>query len=136
MTTQNLTLLDCTLRDGGYYNKWNFKTELVEKYLRAVAHSGIDVAEIGFRFFPKNEFLGPYAYSTDAFLRTITLPAGVRIAVMSNAKDLIKHEAGPRAAVDLLYNPAEESPVSIVRLAVNVEEAALARPAEAGPFPE
>ena len=26
-------LLDCTLRDGGYYNNWDFSTDLIENYL-------------------------------------------------------------------------------------------------------
>ena len=26
--SDNLTLVDCTLRDGGYYNNWDFSPEL------------------------------------------------------------------------------------------------------------
>ena len=29
-------LLDCTLRDGGYYNNWNFEKKLVNEYLKAI----------------------------------------------------------------------------------------------------
>ena len=28
-----MKILDCTLRDGGYYNDWNFSKELIENYL-------------------------------------------------------------------------------------------------------
>ena len=31
-----LNLLDCTLRDGGYYNNWNFEKKLVNEYLKAI----------------------------------------------------------------------------------------------------
>ena len=54
-----VNLLDCTLRDGGYYNNWDFSNELANKYLKAIANSGIKYAEIGFRSFKKNLFKGP-----------------------------------------------------------------------------
>ncbi|WP_158278782.1 hypothetical protein [Leucothrix arctica] len=53
----NIQLLDCTLRDGGYYNNWDFSQLIVEAYLKAVADAGIDYVELGLRNFPKNSFL-------------------------------------------------------------------------------
>jgi len=44
-----LKLLDCTLRDGGYYNNWDFPTSLIEEYLVAMDAVGIDYIELGFR---------------------------------------------------------------------------------------
>lgn len=29
-------ILDCTLRDGGYYNDWDFDRKLVTEYLEAM----------------------------------------------------------------------------------------------------
>lgn len=41
-------LLDCTLRDGGYINDWNFgRDTLVSVYSRIVS-SGVDIIEVGF----------------------------------------------------------------------------------------
>ena len=34
---QHVNILDCTLRDGGYYNNWHFPQTLVENYLSSVA---------------------------------------------------------------------------------------------------
>lgn len=34
-----MKVLDCTLRDGGYYNNWDFKCEVVAAYLDAMANS-------------------------------------------------------------------------------------------------
>ena len=45
--------LDCTLRDGGYYNNWNFSINLIEKYLQSMAEIKIDYVEIGFRSLEK-----------------------------------------------------------------------------------
>ena len=36
MTRSPIQILDCTLRDGGYYNEWNFSRQLVDRYLQAL----------------------------------------------------------------------------------------------------
>ena len=46
MTTK---ILDCTLRDGGYYNKWFFNHNLVKSYLNLMDDLHVDYVEIGFR---------------------------------------------------------------------------------------
>jgi len=43
-------VLDCTLRDGGYYNKWNFDIDVINQYLNAMKIAKVDVVELGFRF--------------------------------------------------------------------------------------
>ena len=44
----NISLLDCTLRDGGYINDWEFgHDELICLYERIVS-SGVDIIEVGF----------------------------------------------------------------------------------------
>lgn len=113
-----LKILDCTLRDGGYYNDWRYPRPLVAAYLHAMAAAKVDVVEIGFRNFAKNRFLGPYAFSTDDFLGTLPLPAGVELAVMADAKELI----GRAGSVDALFRPKADSPVSLVRIAAHFAE--------------
>ena len=80
-----LKILDCTLRDGGYYNQWDFEASTVNKYIDAMIDSKIDYVEIGFRNFSQNHFLGPYAYSTDKFLSNIKNIEKLNLAVMSDA---------------------------------------------------
>ena len=41
------TILDCTLRDGGYYNNWDFESDVVERYLKSMQAASVDVIEIG-----------------------------------------------------------------------------------------
>ena len=40
-------ILDCTLRDGGYYTDWDFDEHLVDTYLKAMNNLPIDIIEIG-----------------------------------------------------------------------------------------
>ena len=49
MNKNSTLLLDCTLRDGGYYNKWDFDRSTVDRYLTAVKTSSVDVVELGYR---------------------------------------------------------------------------------------
>jgi 4-hydroxy 2-oxovalerate aldolase len=117
-----IKILDCTFRDGGYYNNWDFSHKTVLRYLKAVEGSGIDVIEIGFRFLKKNQYLGAHAYSTDAYLRTLPVPSDVELAVMINAIDFIGHLSGPEEAIDLAFANEANSPVTMVRIAAHLKE--------------
>ena len=46
-------VLDCTLRDGGYYNNWDFSLKLAQDYLNSVSKSGVNYIELGFRSLKK-----------------------------------------------------------------------------------
>ncbi len=45
---EEIKLLDCTLRDGGYVNDWKFGSENLTGIFRLLAAAGIDMIEIGF----------------------------------------------------------------------------------------
>ena len=36
-----ISLLDCTLRDGGYYCDWDFDTSDAQSYINNIADSGV-----------------------------------------------------------------------------------------------
>lgn len=120
---KRLNILDCTFRDGGYYNDWDFSPEVVAAYLKACSTSGLSMLELGFRFMPHGRFFGAHAHTTDEFLSSLPLPDNIPIAVMVNAKEMLTHDAGPAAAVDLLFSSRKQSPVTLVRVAVHFSEA-------------
>ena len=43
-----MKILDCTLRDGGYINNWNFDEIFLHKYLDLMEKNKVDYVEIGF----------------------------------------------------------------------------------------
>ena len=88
--SKKITILDCTLRDGGYYGNWDFDRSTVKRYLAAMSIAKVDIIEIGFRFLPQKKFLGPFAYSADEYLNSLSLPTNIEVAVMVNARELIK----------------------------------------------
>jgi 4-hydroxy 2-oxovalerate aldolase len=124
-----LTLLDCTLRDGGYYNDWDFSAPLIDTYLHAMAQSRVPVVELGFRFLEPSGYGGPTAHTTDAFIEDLTVPESITLGVMLNAKDLVTYSRGPTAAIDRLFAPASNSRVNLVRIATAWNELANLRPA-------
>ena len=52
-------IIDCTLRDGGYYTNWNFSSNFFEKYLNAVKSLPISYIELGYISDCKDN-LGPF----------------------------------------------------------------------------
>ena len=70
---KNFKLLDCTLRDGGYYNDWDYPIDLVNCYLETMSSNYIDIVEIGFRTLKTNGYKGPYAFSKDKFLNDLRI---------------------------------------------------------------
>lgn len=116
-----LTVLDCTLRDGGYYNNWDFPTPLVRRYLEVMKEAGVDYVELGLRALSSSAYEGPYAFTVDNWLRHVGIPEGMRVGVMCNAKDLLRG-GDPQAMVHRLFSPADESPVELVRVAAHFSE--------------
>jgi len=117
-------LLDCTLRDGGYYNAWDFSHSLVSDYLSAMDALNVDYVEIGFRSLKTQGFKGGYAYSSDAFLNDLAIPKSLqnKIGVMLNGSELIEPDVELNSILDNLFVRAEDSLVSLVRVACHVHQ--------------
>ena len=54
---KNFNILDCTLRDGGYYTDWDFSPSIVRTYLEAVNSLPINYIEVGYRNNPATQLL-------------------------------------------------------------------------------
>lgn len=124
----NFSILDCTLRDGGYYNNWDFEPEVVEAYLSSVAAAQIDFVELGLRGFPKPGFLGAFAYTTEEFLNTMNLPEGPTYGVMVDAKTILESGKSIEEAIHTLFVPSSKSKIKLVRVAAHFDEVEYSAP--------
>ena len=88
---KKINLIDCTLRDGGYYNNWFFNKNLVNDYLQSMKKAKVDYVELGFRFVNKNKMLGPYAFTTDTFINTLNTFKSQKYAVMINGSEYLEN---------------------------------------------
>ena len=106
---KDFKILDCTIRDGGYLTKWDFKKEMVRDVYEAVSKAGIDIFEIG--------YLG--ADKPDVNLWKKCLPEdvsyvrkglkGAEVCAMLDYKDLIEAK----------ILPPEQSNIDMLRIALH-----------------
>ena len=47
--SSDIKILDCTIRDGGYYTNWDFDKDLVQKYCEYLNSLPVEYIEIGYR---------------------------------------------------------------------------------------
>ncbi|MBT7611297.1 MAG: hypothetical protein HN576_16170 [Bacteriovoracaceae bacterium] len=113
-----MKVLDCTLRDGGYYNNWEFPKDLIQKYLFACKNSNIDYVEVGLRSPKADKFLGPHAYTTEGYLSELAPPKGLKLGVMINTGDFKKENVNLKD----FFLPQKQSNVSLVRIATHFTE--------------
>ena len=81
-------ILDCTLRDGGYYTNWDFSPEVIDAYIQAMNQLPIDYLEIGYRNIPSKVYLGKLGYSPVSVLRHLRAMCAKKLVVMLNEKDV------------------------------------------------
>lgn len=117
-----MKLLDCTLRDGGYYNSWDFQSDLIQSYLDAVHCAGVDIVELGYRKLQYKGFLGACAFCSDSFISRLVIPPSLLVAVMINASEIIEYQNQVDALEALFPHSATNSPVSLIRIACHINE--------------
>ena len=105
-------ILDCTIRDGGYYNSWDFNDDLIKSYIESVNELPIDYFEIGYRSPKKTEYVGKFFYTPIPILKHIKSKTTKKIALMLNQKDI-----NDKNLYDLL-NECQDL-VDMVRIAVS-----------------
>jgi 4-hydroxy 2-oxovalerate aldolase len=113
----NIKIVDCTIRDGGLINKWQFSDEMVKKVFNAVNASGVDYMEIGYRasekMFDPKEY-GAWRFSKDEKIREIIGDTELK------TKLGVMVDIGRVEEKDLL--PADDSPLSFIRVATYLKD--------------
>ena len=122
-----MDILDCTLRDGGYYNNWDFGEEVVESYLEAMVAAGVGMIELGLRNYPSEGFKGAFYYTTDEYIDELEPPTGPEYGVMVDAKTFLGVRKTIKECVNELFNPKGLSQICFVRVACHFHEVARAR---------
>ena len=115
-------LLDCTLRDGGYYNNWDFNEINIQKYLNLINQTPIKFVELGFRFSEKLKLKGKTAYTDENLINNLKIPKKISIGVMVNASDLIGQKRSPLNICKRLFPNLKRSKIKFVRFACHHEE--------------
>tara|TARA_B100000686_G_scaffold96877_1_gene103593 strand:+ start:16390 stop:17991 length:1602 start_codon:yes stop_codon:yes gene_type:complete len=121
-----IKILDCTLRDGGYYTGWDFEENLVQKYLNSVSKTSIELIELGFRFPKGISQKGPFAYSLDSYIDNLNLPEKQEYCVMINAADYTDIDLKDFQTLSSTKE-RKSSRISLIRIAVNFDDFRIAK---------
>ncbi|MAO32306.1 MAG: hypothetical protein CL824_02265 [Crocinitomicaceae bacterium] len=118
----NYQILDCTFRDGGYYNNWEYPLSLAKKYISVVSKTDIKFVELGFRSINKKN-KGLFWYTDDNLLKKLFIPKNINLGVMINASDyIIQSKYGDIDKVNLKKNFYNKKHIYFVRIAFHLKE--------------
>lgn len=113
MNNKHFEILDCTLRDGGYCNDWQFSKELGREVYRALSKSGVDYVELGFRNPPGKadpKRFGLWRTSTEQDLaEAVANIDGAKVAIMGDYTSVTADD----------FVDCKNSIADMVRIAVN-----------------
>lgn len=114
----DIKVLDCTIRDGGLINNFNFDEKFVQAVYNACEEAGVDYMEMGYKsskkiFVPSQH--GTWKFCDEEDIRRIVgeKSGELKISVMADAERTDYHE-------DIL--PKSQSAVDMVRVATYVHQ--------------
>jgi 4-hydroxy 2-oxovalerate aldolase len=117
MFRPEIKVLDCSIRDGGLINKWQFSDELVRATYQALSDAGVDYMEIGYKasrsqFNPK-EF-GKWRFCDEDDIKRVIdgIESDMKLACMV--------DIGRVEENDIL--PVEQSVFDMIRVACYVKD--------------
>lgn len=117
MFRPEIKVIDCTVRDGGLMNKWQFDDNFVRKVYTALSEAGIDYMEIGYlsseSAFSRDEY-GPWKFCAEADLQRIIGKGEkkIKLSAMADIGRIDYDDIRPRA----------ESSLDMIRVACYVHQ--------------
>ena len=119
--TNKVKILDCTLRDGGYFTNWDFEIPFVKDVISSLNYSNVDIIEIGYKSPKKknlHKFEGRFKYCNNSLLDFIPKNIGsAEYACMIDATDYIKDRMPDLELLDTTISDKNTSPVTWIRVA-------------------
>jgi 4-hydroxy 2-oxovalerate aldolase len=116
MEHRNNKILDCTIRDGGLVNNWDFSIEFVQDLYNSLNEAGVEYMELGYKNSAKllnATEPNPWRFLDDQFLKEI-------FPEKKNTKFSALVDIGRVDPEDIL--PREESVLDMIRVACYIRE--------------
>lgn len=116
MTKVRPKIVDCTIRDGGLVNNWDFSEQFVKDLYENLNRAGVEYMEIGYKNSPElieANGAGPWRFCNDEFLKEI-------IPEKKETKISALVDVGRVKEEDIL--PREESVVDLIRVACYMKD--------------
>lgn len=117
MFRPEIKVLDCSIRDGGLINRWQFSDEFVRATYKALSLAGVDYIELGYKaskdqFDPK--LYGKWRFCDDEDVKQII------DGIESNSKLSCMVDIGRVEDKDIV--PQKDSPFHMIRVACYVKD--------------
>ena len=117
MFREKIKVLDCTIRDGGLINNHDFDHRFVRAVYKAIAESGVDYIEMGYKnskkvFSPKD--YGTWKFCDDEDIKKVTdgIESKTKISIMVDVDRVDIEDVKPR----------KDSPIAMIRVATYVKD--------------
>lgn len=109
-------ILDCTIRDGGLINDWDFSVEFVQDMYRGLSAAGVEYMEIGYKNSEKllkGGASGPWRFLNESFLRdVITKKTDTKLSALVDIGRVDENDILPR----------EDSLLDLIRVACYIKD--------------
>tara|TARA_B110000093_G_scaffold181941_1_gene227200 strand:- start:109 stop:1644 length:1536 start_codon:yes stop_codon:yes gene_type:complete len=102
-----MEILDCTIRDGGYYTNWDFDKNLIKSYLKNLDKLPVDYLEVGYRSASLTGYYGEYFYCTIDTINFLSSNSNKKLVIILDEKnfniDLINDLLDPcKGKIDMI----------------------------------
>lgn len=117
MFRPQIKVLDCTIRDGGLINQWQFSNDLVKKVFLALSKAGVDYMEIGYKssekYFSRKEN-GAWKFCSEEDLKKVIggIETNMKLSAMADIGRIDFEDIPPKS----------ESVLDMIRVACYVKE--------------
>lgn len=115
MNHEQTKVLDCTIRDGGLVNNWQFSVPFVRELYDALNEAGVEYMEIGYKNSPKlleSDDAGPWRFLDDDFLQEVIDKKQTKLSALV--------DIGRVDEADIL--PREHSLLDLIRVACYIKD--------------
>jgi 4-hydroxy 2-oxovalerate aldolase len=117
MFREKIKVLDCTIRDGGLINNHDFDHRFVRAVYKAIAESGVDYMEIGYK--NSKKLFSPKEYGTWKFCDDEDIKKAID-GIESKTKISVMVDVDRVDIEDV--KPCKDSPVDMIRVAAYVKD--------------
>jgi 4-hydroxy 2-oxovalerate aldolase len=115
MYRKEIKVLDCTIRDGGLINKWDFSDKFVKSVFNALYKTGVDYMEIGYKASKKiisPDGLGKWRFCDEEDIKPIAKETKMKLAAMVDIGRVDPSDIKPK----------KDSVLDMIRIATYVKD--------------
>lgn len=97
-----IKILDCTLRDGGYVNNFEFGKNRIKNIIKSLEESNIDIIECGFLSNKGKDTVNNTLYENESRLKNLNLNKNAEHSLMINMGEFDINTLNKKTCIDII----------------------------------